>query len=680
MKTWKQWGTVVFLVAGLACGGTEFFPDECASAEDGTPCNGGKGTCQSNTCQPVTVPKTCGVSQTQCGTQCCDDASEVCDAGKSCQPKPLANCTAAQTECGTQCCDNATQVCNVDVCEPKPSKCQGGQTECGSNCCNATEVCNVGTCEPIVLPCQVSTLSLNVAPGAALSPIDRTTTFSVAVSCFKNTADADKISLSVGTVPAGLEAPKNISNSGSTTRSFIVTVTYDGTTEFPTGLATVPFELKGLPNGYVLDNPAPSATLTIRDGRAKTAERVIWVNQANIEAFNSYAEATAEGRSRHYRMTGDVALSAPVPPRQSNWDLIGLDSGRPFTGSFDGGGNTLDGLTLVAANLDYQGMFGYVAAGAVIENLGLTNLSVAGRDHVGALVGANFGTVRNCHAQGEVRGGSNVGGLVGLNNNTVNSSHAKVNVSGTSDNVGGLVGRNYRVTAGTAIVQDSYATGNVSGVRYVGGLVGDNYCSGASAKSTVQASHATGKVTGTGSYVGGLVGQNHSSTYTSTTVVQNSYATGDVTGSSDYVGGLVGYNYKSGSNTILTVENSYATGEVNGSRYVGGLVGYSSNSTVQYSMALNPKVSGTASVGRVAGYSSSSLSYNYAFEGMLNSEDKPDWSKIGHNAIDGESRSKGELQTRAGFPTPLLDPPWVYQPGRLPGLLGQTVAMPLHLQ
>ena len=78
-------------------------------------------------------------------------------------------------------------------------------------------------------------------------------------------------------------------------------------------------------------------------------------------------------------------------------------------------------------------------------------------------------------------------------------------------------------------VSKCYATGTVSGVFCVGGLVGYRYY------GTVSNCYASGSVSGGYWYVGGLVGWNNST-------ISNCYATGSVSGSS-IVGGLVGYDY-----------------------------------------------------------------------------------------------------------------------------------------
>ncbi len=268
-----------------------------------------------------------------------------------------------------------------------------------------------------------------------------------------------------------------------------------------------------------------------------------------------------------------------------------------FSGTFDGLGHTISNLTINRPSTDYVALFGYVDTDATIRNVGLVNADVTGRNTVGGLVGWNSGTVSNSYVGGSVDGNQNVGGLVGSNpGGTIDNSYATANVTGTANNIGGLVGWN----SGT--ISNSYAAGIVSGLYYIGGLVGYGWTG-----SSIDNSYATGNVNGD-DYTGGLVGYNKSSGN-----IDHSYATGTVTGK-DYTGGLVGSNYGS-------IDHSYATGDTNGSNYTGGLVGDNADyiednadgGTVTNSYATG-NVSGSNDVGGLAGANSGSgsISYSYA--------------------------------------------------------------------
>ncbi|TFZ54812.1 filamentous hemagglutinin N-terminal domain-containing protein [Methylorubrum sp. Q1] len=253
-----------------------------------------------------------------------------------------------------------------------------------------------------------------------------------------------------------------------------------------------------------------------------------------------------------YRLTRDLDASATAATDASTgpWGAGGFvpvgTSSTPFTGSLDGAGHTITGLTIARPGQNFVGLIGDLGTGGRVSGLGLVGGSVTGSGSVGGLVGGNVGTVSQSYTSGSVTGSSGVGGLVGTNNGTVSQSYASGSVSGSSG-VGGLVGHN---SSGT--VSQSYASGRVTGSsNYVGGLVGTN-------NGTVSQSYASGSATGSSS-VGGLVGYNSGGT------VSQSYASGSATGSSR-VGGLVG-------NNDGTVSQSYASGSVSGSSSVGGLVG-----------------------------------------------------------------------------------------------------------
>ena len=188
------------------------------------------------------------------------------------------------------------------------------------------------------------------------------------------------------------------------------------------------------------------------------------------------------------------------------------------------------------------------------------------------------------------------GYLPGSASSVSNLGVVNASVSGVSY-VGGLVGYD-----NGGIIDNSYtkgAVGAVPGGSYEGGLVG------LLNSGTINNSYATGSVTGgTSSYVGGLVGSNKGGT------INNSYATGSVSGSG-YVGGLAG-------RSDGTISNSHATGAVTGGNYVGGLVGLIgsgaiSNSYATGSVSGTGDVSGITQVGGLVGeLSGGTISNSYA--------------------------------------------------------------------
>jgi hypothetical protein len=207
--------------------------------------------------------------------------------------------------------------------------------------------------------------------------------------------------------------------------------------------------------------------------------------------------ATPADWAASFKLMTDINMAAYTG---TQYNIIG-NVAKPFTGTFDGAGHVIANLTYTnQAEVWYAGMFGRTGSTAVIRDLGLDNvsISVAGY-YVGGLVGDSEGVVSKCYATGSVTGIDRVGGLVALNGQgVVESCCALVTVSG-SRVVGGLVGENDKTLV------TSYARGNVTGSDSVGGLVGYNFY------GTVTDCYSTGDVSGT-TNGGGLIGYNEAGT------------------------------------------------------------------------------------------------------------------------------------------------------------------------
>ena len=268
-------------------------------------------------------------------------------------------------------------------------------------------------------------------------------------------------------------------------------------------------------------------------------------------------------------------------------------------------GVTVTGLDYVGGLVGADGT-GQVVASYVID--GASASSVTGTQRVGGLLGFNAGTVTQSYvvSTGSIRGqdnatlaqiADNIGGLVGENEgggSTISSSYANVTVgeiAGTTDaaQAGGLVGQN---DSGTTVTS-SYASGNVTGLSQVGGLVGWNQ-----GTMGVQ-SNASGTVNGT-TNVGGLVGENTG------TVNAQSFATGQVTGVTA-VGGLIGLN-----NTAVAIANVFAQGNVSGTTNVGGLVGSNTQGNFSTSNATGTVTGGTINIGGLMGQNAATITVSFA--------------------------------------------------------------------
>ncbi len=200
----------------------------------------------------------------------------------------------------------------------------------------------------------------------------------------------------------------------------------------------------------------------------------------------------------------------------------------PFVGTLNGDGRTIDRLTINSSS-PYVGLFGVIGAQRACEvaciigsvrDLNLTNVDItANSGSVGAIAGrldggpfAPGGIVSGVTATGSVtgNGSGHVGGLVGESYGFVQGAHTNVVVRGGADalSVGGLVGLN------SGSIDESYAIGSVTSfsVNPAGGLVGINTCCTIINEGPgpfaggINQSYASGAVSGPG-ITGGLVGQ-----------------------------------------------------------------------------------------------------------------------------------------------------------------------------
>ena len=212
----------------------------------------------------------------------------------------------------------------------------------------------------------------------------------------------------------------------------------------------------------------------------------------------------------------NITLTADIDLTGKDWTPIGTDYDNSYTGTFDGGGHTIKGLT-VTTNDQNAGLFGYLGnfgnAGSTVKNVVMEGVQITNNrssGFAGGVAGYSWGTIENCSVSGSVSGTVSVGGVVGAQRDgSITGCSSSATVKGTL-NVGGVAGQ----TNFGATLTACYATGNViieidrtqniSG----GGLVGFN--DGIS----LLACYATGNVTSTGSstgyvHIGGFLGDNY---------------------------------------------------------------------------------------------------------------------------------------------------------------------------
>ncbi|AYJ79820.1 hypothetical protein AN286_06520 [Aliarcobacter cryaerophilus ATCC 43158] len=193
-----------------------------------------------------------------------------------------------------------------------------------------------------------------------------------------------------------------------------------------------------------------------KKGSDGTATDWIVVNASNMNS------AMNTDKTKSYVLGEDITLSGT-----NNWTSIGTLSAK-FKGKFDGLGHTISNLSIIDNSSDYIGLFGHTEY-ATIQNIGLVNVDIKGKDYVGGLAGKHLGIIRNSYITGSIEGTQYVGGLVGLNGTIsvpgyIKNSYANATVKGTKF-VGGLAGN-----ANEGGIDYSYASGSVTGTEEVYGL------------------------------------------------------------------------------------------------------------------------------------------------------------------------------------------------------------------
>ena len=209
----------------------------------------------------------------------------------------------------------------------------------------------------------------------------------------------------------------------------------------------------------------------------------------------------------------NITLDKNIDLTGKDWTPIGTSFSNKYTGTFDGGGHTIKGLT-VTTNDQFVGLFGSIGYAGTVKNVMMEDVQITSNrssDFAGGVAGYSDGTIENCSVSGSVSGTVYVGGVVGAQwDGSITGCSSSATVKGMVY-VGGVVGQ----TNGGATLTACYATGNViieihptkniSG----GGLVGFN-----GGSRGLLACYATGNVTSTGSstgkvHISGFLGDNY---------------------------------------------------------------------------------------------------------------------------------------------------------------------------
>ena len=242
-----------------------------------------------------------------------------------------------------------------------------------------------------------------------------------------------------------------------------------------------------------------------------------------IESDGSYTVTSADGLMNVAELVNggktdiNITLDKDIDLTGKEWTPIGTGYSNKYTGTFDGGGHTIKGLT-VTTNDQFVGLFGSIGYAGTVKNVMMEDVQITSNrssGFAGGVAGYSEGTIENCSVSGSVSGTVYVGGVVGVQiGGSITGCSSSATVKGTVD-VGGVAGQ----TNSSATLTACYATGNViiemAPKKNIagGGLVGMN------AGSSLLACYATGNVTSTGSstgylHIGGFLGNNYANVMT----------------------------------------------------------------------------------------------------------------------------------------------------------------------
>ena len=238
-----------------------------------------------------------------------------------------------------------------------------------------------------------------------------------------------------------------------------------------------------------------------------------------IESNGSYTVTSADGLMNIAKLVNggktdiNITLDKDIDLTGKEWTPIGTGYSNKYTGTFDGGGHTIKGLT-VTTNDQFVGLFGSIGYAGTVKNVMMEDVQITSNrssGFAGGVAGYSDGTIENCSVSGSVSGTVYVGGVVGAQlEGSITGCSSSATVKGMVD-VGGVAGQ----TNSSATLTACYATGNVTieinpAKNIAGGsLVGMN-----AGSRGLLACYATGNVTSTGSstgqvHIGGFLGNNY---------------------------------------------------------------------------------------------------------------------------------------------------------------------------
>ena len=329
------------------------------------------------------------------------------------------------------------------------------------------------------------------------------------------------------------------------------------------------------------------------DGNGKTISG-LWTNSTT----NNYGLISTANDATIKNLTINVASGKQVKGGSQTGVVVGLASGTTFENI------TINGKCTGTASV--AGVAGK-GTNCIFNNCSVIS-TLTGTDNVGGLVGWSSGsTLSNCSSNITINGTKYLGGIAGYSeSNSYTNCNSSGNIKSTTNYgyVGGIIGK---AQTTTNTINKCFSKANVTGITYVGGLVGNGV-------KKITESYSAGTVTGTKTddcLAGGLTGLNEGT-------IQNCYSTATVI-SGQYGAGITGINYG-------TIDRCYASGNVSAQKWGAGITAYNdgSGAKVTHCFAANNKIqvseSGGIGMRMIGGFrngASEPNNTNYALNSMV---------------------------------------------------------------
>ncbi|MDC7218397.1 MAG: InlB B-repeat-containing protein [Spirochaetales bacterium] len=327
---------------------------------------------------------------------------------------------------------------------------------------------------------------------------------------------------------------------------------------------------------------------SITAGESNINLYAVWVDGTPLRTAGEIQDlAEADAWSGTYYLTRDIDLDG------ESLTPLG-DGSSPFTASLDGWDHTLSNLTLSATE-DYYGLIGYLDSDQTVSDLNLIGVSFDGGSysHTAVVAGYSAGTVEGIFLSGSMTvGGNNSGALAGsLVDGTVSDCFINLDsFSGSGYSLGGAVGY-----AGGGTLSDCTVIADLMSVsggttddseQNLGGIVGEISGSG-----TVSNCSFTGEMNCDGVNAGGISGLAEGTSDSGDITFSLCSVTGSME-TIDFSGGIAGYaNYA----TFTSCAVEELTQNISNTA-VGGIVGYLSNSDMTSCTVKSLETSGSSLV------------------------------------------------------------------------------------